>query len=418
MNILKIATYSLDSRWFTAIMATAMVASISHIYGFEAVVPYFFIASLVIFLAVVVFKAIRSVLFYNNTLNDMLDPEKNIYYFTVVGTVNLMGVYLSKFFHLYTTASIFWYVAIGLWLGISLSTLGILFLYKKSTDRNIENIFHGGWFFITIGTQSTALLGITVAEHAVHSVTFIQLFSFTLWSIGACLYIILMAFTILRMVFYKFERHVALSPYWMNVAAAALTALTGSTLYQHVSVTGGPFMDFLPFLKGFSLFFWSFGLWWMPYLVILAIRKQAYSEEGLLFTVGYWEIVFTLGLYAVSTFSLFSLFKGQYLIIFSACFSIACVVFWCFTSLFTMFHLVRSSIWIPVNDLTINYAIPYSFTLRGRLFRVKEVIHEWLDQTVEGISKKRFCVITSDNLTCQISYHILAKKWYFDQVNA
>ncbi|HHT9110033.1 MAG TPA: tellurite resistance/C4-dicarboxylate transporter family protein, partial [Candidatus Brocadiaceae bacterium] len=415
MSILKIATYSLDSRWFTAIMATALVASISHIYGFEAVVPYFFIASLAIFLTVVVFKAIRSVLFYSNTLNDMLDPEKNIYYFTVVGTVNFMGVYLSKFFHLYTTASIFWYVAISLWLGISLSTFSILFLYKKSTDRNIENIFHGGWFFITIGTQSTALLGITVAEHAVHSVIFIQLFSFTLWSIGACLYIILMAFIILRMVFYKFEKHVALSPYWMNVAAAALTALTGATLYQHVSVTGGPFMDFLPFLKGFSLFFWSFGLWWMPYLVILAIRKQAYSEEGLPFTVGYWEIVFTLGLYAVSTFSLFSLFKGHYLITFSACFSIACVVFWCFTSLFTVFHLVRSSVWIPVNDLTINYAIPYSFTLRGSVFHVKEVIKEWLDETIDGVISKRYCVVTSNNLTCQISYRILAKKWYFDQ---
>lgn len=417
MSILKIATYSTDMRWFTAVMATALIASISHIYGFEAVVPYFFVASLVIFLAVVVFKATRSVLFYKNVLHDMLDPEKNLYSFTVVGAVNLIGACLSKFFHVYTTATIFWYVAISLWLGISLSTFSILFLYKKSTDRNLENIFHGGWFFVTIGTQSTALLGITVAEHTVHAVPCIQLFSFALWSIGACLYLILMAFTILRMVFYKFERHVALSPYWMIVAAAALTALTGATMYQHISITGGPFMDFLPFIKGISLFFWSFGLWWLPYLVILAIRKLAYSDEGLLFTVGYWEVSFTLGLCAVSTFSLFSLFKGQFLITFSACFSMASVIFWCFSSLFTVVHLVHSSIWVPINDLTIDYAIPYSFKLRGRLFLVQKVVSEWLDKTIDGVSKKRYCVVTNTNLTCQISYDMMLKKWYFDFIS-
>ena len=69
----------------------------------------------------------------------------------------------------------------------------------------------------------------------------------------------------------------------------------------------------------------------------------------------------------------------------------------------------------PVNDLTINYVVPYSFKLRGRLFKVKEVVNEWLDQTIQGVIK-RYCVITSDNLTCLISYDMLAKKWYFDQV--
>ena len=35
---------------------------------------------------------------------------------------------------------------------------------------------------------------------------------------------------------------------------------------------------------------------------------------------------------------------------------------------------------------------------------------------IQGVIKKRYCVITSDNLTCLISYDMLAKKWYFDQV--
>lgn len=416
MNVLKIATYSLDIRWFTAVAATAMIAFISQLYGYEVIVPYFFIASLAIFLSVAVFKVIQTALFYKDVLNELLNPEKTLYFFTIVVAVNLVGACFSKVFHFYTTANIFWYVAIGLWLGISLSTFSILFLNRKSEDRKIEDVLHGGWFFATVGTQSTALLGVIVAERAISSVMFIQVFSFALWSVGASLYLIFMALIILRCMFYRFDSTTVLSPYWMNIGAAAVTVITGTVLHQHIRAVGGPFADFLPFLKGISLLFWSFGLWWVPFLIILAMRKLAYSDEGLAFTVGYWEIVFALGLYAGSTIQMVGLFEGYYLVVISMCFSIACITLWCFSSLFTIVHLVRSSIWVPVNDLTINYVIPYRFKLHGRLFQVKEVVNEWLDQNIQGVLKKRYCVITNNNLTCLISYDMLAKKWYFDQV--
>ena len=416
MSVLKIATYSLDARWFTAVMATVMIAFVSQVYGYEAIVPYFFIASLAIFLSVAIFKVIRIILFNKETLNELLNAEKSLYFFTIVGAVNLVGICFAKVFHLYTTAIIFWYVAIGLWLFISLASFSILFLNHKAEDRKIEDVLHGGWFFATLGTQSTALLGIIVAEHAIRHVIFIQLFSFALWSVGASLYLIIMSFIFMRLLFYKVDKDTILSPYWINVAAAAITSVTGAMLYQHIQSVGGPFVDFLQFLKGISLFFWSIGLWWLPFLVILAIRKQTYSDEGLVFTVGYWEVTLALGLYASSTIQLVGLFKGQYLTIFSMCFYVACVVLWCFSSVFTIVNLVQSSIWVPVNDLTINYVSPYSFKLRGRVFRVKEVVNEWLDQTIQGVLKKRFCVVTSNNLTCLISYDMLTKKWYFDQV--
>ncbi|MBI4284242.1 MAG: hypothetical protein HY663_07225, partial [Chloroflexi bacterium] len=209
-----------------------------------------------------------------------------------------------------------------------------------------------------------------------------------------------------------------LSPYWMNVGAAAITVLTGSALYQHINILGGPFVDFLPFLKGISLFFWSFGLWWLPFLIVLAIRKQASGSEGFVFTVGYWEIALAIGLYASGTIQLVDLFKGQYLIIASMCFCFAFIILWCFSSIFTIVHLVKSSIWMPVNDLTINYAVPYSFKLRGKVFKVKKVVNEWLDQTIEGVLKKRYSVVINDNLACQIFYDMLTKKWYFDKVES
>ena len=289
-------------------------------------------------------------------------------------------------------------------------------MYHKSEDRKIEEIFHGGWFFITAGTQSTGFLGVIIAEHATRQVMFIQLFSFALWSIGASLYLI----------FYGIHYHeINFLPVQKQYSAITLLderwsgCFNGAYRRNIVSVYSyrrWTICRFPPISEGDFLFFWSVGLWWLPFLVVLAIRKQAYGDEGLVFTVGYWEIAFTLGLYANSTIQLVELFKGQYLDIVSMCFSIACIALWCFSSVFTIVHLVRSSIWVPVNDLTLNYVIPYSFKLRGRLFNVKEVVNEWLDQTIQGVLKKRYCVVTTDNLTCLISYDISAKKWYFDQV--
>lgn len=416
MSVLKIAAYSLDVRWFTVVAATAMITFIFQLYGYEVIVPYFFITSLAIFLSVTVFKVMRMALFYRDVLNELLNPEKTLYFFTIVGAVNLVGICFSRVFHFYTTAHIFWYVAIGLWLGISLASFSILFLHQKSTDRKIEDVLHGGWFFATVGTQSTALLGVIVAERAISHVIFIQVFSFALWSVGASLYLIFMALIFLRFMFFRFDSTTVLSPYWMNIGAAAVTAITGIVLHQYIQAAGGPFADFLPFLKGISLLFWSFGLWWIPFLIILAMRKLACSGEGLVFTVGYWDIVFALSLYAGSTMHMSGLFEGCYLVVISIGFSITCFTLWCFSSIFTMIHLVRSSVWVPVNDLTIHYVIPCRFKLHGRLFQVKEVVNEWLDQTMQGVLKKRYCIVTNSNLTCLISYNLLTKKWYFDQV--
>lgn len=414
MNILKIATYSSSARWFSAVMATTMTAFACQLYGYNKISQYFFIAGLVIFLSVIVFMIARMVLFYKDTLHEILNPEKTLYFYTIAGTVNLAGVCLSKIFHLYTTAHIFWYAATGLWMTISFTSFSVLFLYQKAEDRKIEDVLHGGWLFAVLGTQSTAFLGTLVAEHATRHTIFIQLFSFALWSIGACLYLIFVSIIFLRLFFSRFSDITTISPYWMNIGAAAATALAGASLYQHIQIAGGPFSDLLPFLKGFSLFFWSVGLWWLPLLLILAIVKRINDTEGVMFTVGYWEIALTPGLYANGTFLLAGLFEGHYLPMLSKCFSVAAVALWCFASLFTIVHLIRSSIWVPVNEVTINHVVPCRFKLRGRVFHVKAVVNEWLDQNIKGVLRKCYTVTTRDNLTCLIFYNLQSKKWYFD----
>ena len=218
----------------------------------------------------------RIIVFCKNTLNEFLNPENTLYLHTIVAAVNLVGVCLSRILHWHTTTNILWDVGIALWVGISLTTFTILFLCQKSEDRKIEDVLHGGWFFATLSTQSTVFLGAVIMEQATGHTIIIQLLSFALWSTGAWLYLILSSIIFLRLFFCKYSDITTISPYWMNVGAAGATALAGVSLYQHIQIAGGPFLDILPFLKGMSLFFWSIGLWWLPLLLIFAIVKQKF----------------------------------------------------------------------------------------------------------------------------------------------
>ncbi len=396
-------------------MATIMMVTAFRPFGCEEIVPYFFTAGLAIFFSVIVFKAAQIALFFKQAFNELLDPEKTFHLFAVVGAVNLAGVCFSRILHLPPAAKICWCTAICLWLGISLISFTGLFLLQKPEDRKVEDVAYGGWLYAVVGAQSTAYLGVIVAEDAMRHIVLIQFFSFALWSVGAFLYLVFMGIIVMRMVFSKPGCEKAASSYWLNVGAAALTALAGAAWFKQVQGAGGPFADLLPFSKGMSLFYWSIGLWWMPFLAILAARRQI-CAKALTFTVGYWEATLALGVYAEGTLLLRHLFEGQALAILSWCFFLAGAILWCFSTLFTVAHLARSSIWVPVNDLTIHHVVPHSFKLHGRLFRVKEVVSEWLDQTVQGAMQKKYCVVINNNLTCVISYNVLTKKWWLDRV--
>ncbi|NNM67442.1 MAG: C4-dicarboxylate ABC transporter, partial [Spirochaetales bacterium] len=63
-----------------------------------------------------------------------------------------------------------------------------------------------------------------------------------------------------------------------------------------------PFLQsLLPFLKGFTVFFWVTGSWWIPMLLILGFWRHVVKKFPLKYDVLYWGAIFPLGMYAVST---------------------------------------------------------------------------------------------------------------------
>ena len=62
--------------------------------------------------------------------------------------------------------------------------------------------------------------------------------------------------------------------------------------------------ELLPFLKGFTLFFWATGTWWIPLLFILGAWRHLYQRFPLSYDPQYWGMVFPLGMYTTCTFQL------------------------------------------------------------------------------------------------------------------
>jgi len=61
-------------------------------------------------------------------------------------------------------------------------------------------------------------------------------------------------------------------------------------------------VSLLPFLGGFTLFFWATATWWIPMLAILSYWQHVVRKIDRAYSVLYWDIVFPIGMYTVCTF--------------------------------------------------------------------------------------------------------------------
>jgi tellurite resistance protein TehA-like permease len=101
-------------------------------------------------------------------------------------------------------------------------------------------------------------------------------------------------------------------PYWVNMGAVAISALAGATFTEHAELS--PIVsDILPFIKGFTLFFWSIGSWWIPMLLFLSLWRHFLRSVSLKYDPLYWGAVFPLGMYSVSTYHLSSVLNAPFL---------------------------------------------------------------------------------------------------------
>ena len=300
MNVMSNTIKGLHPAYFAMVMSTGIISVAAKLLGFTGIAYALFYINIVAYAILLPILVLRVIFYWDCLYKDLSNPKLSFVFFTIVAGTNVLGAQFVSIVNQPEIAKIFWYFGLFLWTAISLSTFSILFL---ECTEGIEKVVHGGWLIATVGTQSVAVLGgILAPKFGCDS--FVLFTSFVFWMIGAFLYLILITLLFYRLVFFKFTPEAFIPPYWINMGALAITTLAGSVLCLSIPKVGGTFLDFLTFTKGFTLFFWSFGTWWVPLLVILAFWKYVYHKTQFKYSPLYWGMVFPLGMYTACTFKL------------------------------------------------------------------------------------------------------------------
>jgi tellurite resistance protein TehA-like permease len=169
--------------------------------------------------------------------------------------------------------------------------------HKPTLDRGIN----GGWLLAVVATQSLAVLAAQLAAEAPQPLRMeLNFFALSMWLWGGMLYIWMMSLIFYRYTFFAFSPADLSPPYWINMGAMAISTLAGSLLIENTP--HAPFLgSMLPFLKGFTVFYWATGTWWIPMLAVLAIWRHGIKRFPFTYDPMYWGAVFPLGMYATAT---------------------------------------------------------------------------------------------------------------------
>jgi len=283
---------------FALVMATGIVSIASWMLGFPQVGAGVFAVNLIAYATIWGWQLARLIRHPKALLGDLGSHDRGADFLTVVAATALVGSEFHLLLGADRTALALWFVAIGLWVVLLYAWFAALVMVepKPSLDRGIN----GGWFLLTVSTQSIAVLGSYVADQfPVPEIAIFVCLGFYL--LGGMFYLWIISLVLLRWFFFRMDRTDALGPtYWINSGAMAITTLAGARLIA----TAGPHVESLAhFLTAFNLLFWATATWWIPLLLLISVWRFFIQRFPLRYELGYWSMVFPLGMYAACTWA-------------------------------------------------------------------------------------------------------------------
>ena len=210
---------------------------------------------------------------------------------------------------------------------------GIFALFTiRANKPTLEKGINGTWLVAVVATQSVSILSGLVVSVFPDPVPWLVFFSLCAFLVGCMLYILIITLIFYRFMFFELRPADLSHTYWINMGAVAITTLSGTVLIANAP--GHAFLNaLLPFLTGFTLFFWATATWWIPFLLVLGIWYFIIHREKIFYDPQYWSMVFPLGMYTTCTLKLSSAVKLDFLAEISRYFIFAALLAWTFVFL-------------------------------------------------------------------------------------
>ncbi|MDE1961377.1 MAG: tellurite resistance/C4-dicarboxylate transporter family protein [Xanthomonadaceae bacterium] len=303
MNVwLRYARASVETMspgYFSMVMATGILSLAAHLLAVPLVPDVLFALNWILFVIICVLAVARLYWYPRRVIEDLFDHLRASGFFTFVAACSILGSQCLLLGGSLRIAVLLGGAGLLAWIGLIYTIFAVLTVktHKPSLDRGIN----GGWLLAVVATQSMAVLAALIAARVPQPLRLeLNFFALSMWLWGGMLYIWMMSLIFYRYTFFEFSPADLSPPYWINMGAMAISTLAGSLLI--INTPHAPFINsMLPFIKGFTVFYWATGTWWIPMLVVLAVWRHGIKRFPFAYDPMYWGAVFPLGMYAAST---------------------------------------------------------------------------------------------------------------------
>ena len=291
----------LDPGCFALVMATGIVSIDVGQHGMPQLARALFWINIAAFISLLMLSVLRLTRFHNELIADFVDTARGAGFLTLIAAICILGNECLGVVHAPGLARL-------LAIAGAMSWIVLVYLFFAATiTRRIKPGFkrsiNGGWLVVVVATQALATLLIALSAEPPASHLGLLFTGLCLYLLGAALYLLIITLIVYRLVFFPLRAREFTPPYWIDMGALAITTLAGSVFVLHAPV-GNALADLVPFVKGFSLFFWATATWWIPLLLILEIWRHGWRHFPLRYENDDWDIVFPLGMYTVGTYTL------------------------------------------------------------------------------------------------------------------
>ncbi len=300
-NIIDHGTAKLFPGYFALVMATGIISIAIYLLQVSSpIARLLFHINKVAYGVLWILTILRLLRYFTRVTSDLADHTRGAGFFTIIAGTSVLG---SQFVILSSgsaAGTFFWFLALFLWLLLTYAFFTAAII--RETKPGSADWINGGWLIAVVATQSISILGTLIAPDQAWQEP-ILFFGALMYLLGCMQYVLIESLVFYRLVFFSLRAEEFSPPYWINMGATAITTLAGAMLI--LKAPESAFLhEIVPFLKGFTLFFWVIGTWWIPLLVILEVWRYLYKRFPIRYDPRHWSMVFPIGMYTVCTFQL------------------------------------------------------------------------------------------------------------------
>ncbi|TAN13991.1 MAG: C4-dicarboxylate ABC transporter [Burkholderiaceae bacterium] len=296
---LRTSIKDMSPGYFSMVMATGIVSLAAYLLGVPVLPHALFALNWVLFVIICLLAIARVIWYPWRTLGDLVDHLRAPGFFTFVAACSILASQSLLIGKSLPVAAALGTIGGLAWIVLTYTIFTVLTV--KSNKPSLDHGINGGWLLAVVATQSMAVIGAQIAGEVPQPARMeLNYFALSMWLFGGMLYIWMMSLIFYRYTFFEFSPADLSPPYWINMGAMAISTLAGALLI--VNAPHAPFLEStLPFLKGFTVFYWATGTWWIPMLFVLAIWRHGIRRFPFTYDPMYWGAVFPIGMYAAST---------------------------------------------------------------------------------------------------------------------